>query len=84
MTVLLIVFSDDLNWNQRMQVALAIAHVPEYLHCHNPLYQHCFDHPALIMLDQVGHLWFSSCSLSIDKLTPFFLLKKIIPKSGLI
>nr|XP_023873608.1 probable serine/threonine-protein kinase PBL16 [Quercus suber] len=35
-----------------MQLALAIARVLEYLHCHNPLYQLCFVHPALIMLDQ--------------------------------
>ena len=60
--VLLIALADDLNWNQRMQLALAIARVLEYLQCHNPLYQLRFVHPALIMLDQVGHLWFYSCS----------------------
>ncbi|XP_030970264.1 probable serine/threonine-protein kinase PBL21 [Quercus lobata] len=51
-TLLNLIDKEDLNWNQRMQVALAIAHVLEYLHCHNPLYQHCFVHPALIMPDQ--------------------------------
>ena len=60
--VLLIAFADDLNRNQRMQVALAIARVLGYLICHDPLYQLRFVHPALIMIDQVSHLWFSSCS----------------------
>ncbi|KAK9997297.1 hypothetical protein SO802_021983 [Lithocarpus litseifolius] len=50
-TLLNLIDKDDLNWNQ-MQVALAIARVLEYLHCHNPLYQLRFVHPALIMLDQ--------------------------------
>ncbi|KAF3942810.1 hypothetical protein CMV_030565, partial [Castanea mollissima] len=51
-TLLNLIDKDDLNWNQRMQVALAIACVLESLHCHNPIYQLCFVHPALIMLDQ--------------------------------
>ncbi|XP_050287439.1 probable serine/threonine-protein kinase PBL1 isoform X1 [Quercus robur] len=51
-TLLNLIDKDDLNWNQRMQLALAIARVLEYLQCHNPLYQLRFVHPALIMLDQ--------------------------------
>ncbi|KAL4627200.1 hypothetical protein ACB092_05G151100 [Castanea dentata] len=51
-TLLNLIDKDDLNWNQRMQVAIAIARVLEYLHFHNPVYQLRFVHPALIMLDQ--------------------------------